>query len=206
MHLLANGRPHALHNGIELGPGHDPRLRPAELVRGYRADTVGGLEDGVVNLELLVIGECLLPLAALEARGDLVGPPLEAGVDGLDVDAGVAADALAELGPRDGAPGAVHAGVLSRLCDGLESGRRGWLEGRGGLAEEAIVGLVAELVRLGEAFVARRRGAVATHDGRGVVGLVVVYSRVMGSELIVVVCLGTVGDVRGAGGEKWKLN
>jgi hypothetical protein len=43
---------------------------------------------------------------------------------------------------------------------------RGWLEGCGGLAEEAIVGVVAELVRLGEAFVARRRGAVATHDGR----------------------------------------
>jgi hypothetical protein len=101
MDALLDGSTDTIHNGIKLGLGHVSRLRGGQHIGGDGAHALGRLEDGVDDLEALFLALLLVP-AALELGGDLVGPALEAGVDGLEVDARVSAGAAARTRIAEG--------------------------------------------------------------------------------------------------------
>ena len=154
VHALADGLADAVDDGVELLLGHVAGLGHGEHLGGGGADALGGLEDGVVDLEALLLA-LLLGAAALELGGDLVGPALEAGVDGLEVDARVAAAVAAEAagGARRLAAGGRrvrrlrrgHARVRAGLADrGIARGRRRLQRGVAG-GEGVVVRLVAEV-------------------------------------------------------------
>lgn len=98
VYFLPDGGSYTFDNNLELVFGHDTLLRRGNALSANGAYAFRGLEDGVVDLEALLLASHVPPLA-FEARGDLIGPAFEAGIDGLEVDTGIAASALAELGP-----------------------------------------------------------------------------------------------------------
>ncbi len=98
---LLDGGPDAVDDDVELGARHVARLGHGQHLGGHGTDALRGLEDGVVDLETLLLA-LLLVAAALELGGDLVGPALEAGVDGFEVDGRVPAAAAAAAGGAGG--------------------------------------------------------------------------------------------------------
>jgi len=104
---LLYGGPDAVHDDLKLGPRHVARLGHGQHLGRDGADALRGLEDGVVDLQALLLA-LLLVAGPLELGGDLVGPALEAGVDGLEVDTRVPAAAAAVAG--GGAGGFAEAG------------------------------------------------------------------------------------------------
>lgn len=98
MNFLSDSRSNAFDDRLELSPGHYALLWPGDALSGDGAHTLRGLEDGVMNLEALLFAGLVLALA-LEARRELVGPALKTGIDGLEIDTGVAADTVTKLGP-----------------------------------------------------------------------------------------------------------
>jgi len=169
VHALLDGGPHAVDNDIELGLGHVSGLGAGEHLGRDGADALGRLEDGVVDLETLVVLAGTLGAPALELARDLVGPPLQASVDGFEVDSGVGAHPAAVLaagGPAAARKfGARHARVRARLGDGFISGGGSRLEGGGAVGQGVVIRVVTELFGLGEAFVACRGRPVARHVG-----------------------------------------
>lgn len=161
--LLPNSQPHAVHNGVKLCAGHYTWLRLSQTLWRNGPNTVGGSEDGMLNLETLILASGALTAAALELGGNLIRPALQAGVDGLDVDAAGATDATAKLWPRTRRMRAGHARAVQWLCDGRKAWRRCRLKRRRRLAKVFIFGVVAELVGLRQAFVASRGRACSRH-------------------------------------------
>ena len=155
MCALLYGGPDAVDDGVEFGPGHVARLGNGEHLGRHGADALGGLEDGVVDLEALLLA-LLLVAAALELGGDLVGPALEAGIDGFEVDgrvpAAAAAVATGGAGEGRGLRGC-HARVRARLGDGSIA-RRGRGLQRDVAGGEGVVVRVIAVVGLGKALVA----------------------------------------------------
>jgi hypothetical protein len=146
MDALLDGSTDTIHNGIKLGLGHVSRLRGGQHIGGDGAHALGRLEDGVDDLEALFLALLLVP-AALELGGDLVGPALEAGVDGLEVDARVSAGAaartrIAEGGGQRRVFRGGHARVRPGLGRGIARGGRGL---QGGIAggEHVVIRVVA---------------------------------------------------------------
>ena len=137
MHVLLNGRPHALNHALKLPLRHG-RAELGELGRDHGAYPVRGAEHGVVDLQPLLLLDGGPALPALELGGDLVSPSLEARVDGLDVYAGGGA----------AGPVALARARMVRGAGGVE----------GGVAEVIVVGVVAEAVGLRQALVAGFRG------------------------------------------------
>jgi hypothetical protein len=94
MYALLYGGPDTVDNDVEFSGGHVSGLRHGQHLGCDGTDALRGLEYRVVDLETFLLA-LLLVAAALELGGDLVGPALEAGVDGLEVDARVSAAAAA---------------------------------------------------------------------------------------------------------------
>lgn len=98
---LADGCPHAVDNGLELGLSNDggwhvdrvggAGCRPRQSLGCRRPHALGRLEHGVVDLEAALVLLAALLLVALELVGNLVGPALEARVDGFEVNTRVGA-------------------------------------------------------------------------------------------------------------------
>lgn len=86
MHSLPDCHPDTFNYDFELGLRHVARLRRGESLGGHGANALGRLEHRVVDLELLFVPG-LLALPALKLAGNLVRPPFQAGVDGLQVHA-----------------------------------------------------------------------------------------------------------------------
>jgi hypothetical protein len=137
MHALLDGGPHAVNDGLEFSLGHVAGLGDGQYLGRHGTDALRGLEDGVVDLETLLLALLLLA-AALELGGNLVGPAFEAGIDGLEVDArvpaalaatatGAGAGGIAQSGGRRRGPlRGGHARVRARLADrGIARGSRG---------------------------------------------------------------------------------
>ena len=173
MHLLSNSQANALHNGLEIFLVHHALLHvvPPQALCRDRLDSLWGLKDGMVNLQPLVLPQLTLGPAALELGRDLVCPPLQPRIDGLQVDSAIAPQSLPELRrarPSRAAAGssrAGHPGPGTWLCDGRIARCGRGLE-RGGRVDEGIgvvevgVGVVGfDLVSLSEALVACYRRA-----------------------------------------------
>ena len=142
VHALPDGGADALDDDFELGLGHVARFRPGEPLGRDGAHTLGRLEDRVVYLEPLVLLARLLVAAALELAGDLVGPALQPRIDGLEIDARVAAHpppVAAARRPGARQLGARHARMRARLRDGREAGRCGRLERGVAIGQRVIV-------------------------------------------------------------------
>lgn len=107
VYLEMNGPTHALDNRLKLSPGHRARLGLRHILDGNGPNTFRRLKYGVMDLVALLVAELMLAPAKLEAGRDLIRPALQAGVDGLEIDAAVAAHTLCEPGPR-GRLGCVH--------------------------------------------------------------------------------------------------
>lgn len=160
MHLHLNGRADAFYNVVELelrqAVRRDVVVERERLGRGG-AHPIGGLEDRVVYLERLVFSR-ILALFDLELLRNLLGPPLEAGVDGLDVDARVGARASCK--GRAFEVGRILAGSVDTHARGPLGLYRGKLRvGQGALVVVALQ-LAARVVLffgLGDAGIARRR-------------------------------------------------
>lgn len=167
MYLLANGDADALDDGVKLGLGHDIVRCLGHVLGRDGAHAVGRLEDGVVDLQAVLLAQLAFAPASLEARGDFIGPAFEPCVDGLEVDAGVAPAAASEFRSRGIRSRTRSTGTVVRLGDWRETRGRGGLDGEGGFGEEAIIGVVADLVSLGKTFVARRGESVARHSCSG---------------------------------------
>jgi hypothetical protein len=160
MYTLLYGSPDAVDDDVKLGLGHIAWLGNGQHLGRHGADTLGRLEDGVVDLETLLLA-LLLVAATLKLGGDLVGPALETGVDSFEVDARVPAAAASGATSSGGVSHAGrrrslwgdHARVRARLADGgIARGDRGLQRGIAG-GEGLVVRLVAE-VGLREALVA----------------------------------------------------
>jgi hypothetical protein len=97
--FLPNSTPDAFHDSFKLCSGHDAFLRCRNTLSGHRSNTLGRLEDRIVNFEAFLFALLILPLA-LEARSDLVCPSLQASIDGLEVNTGAASRTMAKFGLR----------------------------------------------------------------------------------------------------------
>jgi hypothetical protein len=99
MHLEMDSSPNAVHDDVEFSPSHHP-LGLCQIFARDRPDALRRLKDGMVNLIAFLLASMVLALAALEARRNLVRPPLQSRVYSFEVDAGVAAHSLSEFGSR----------------------------------------------------------------------------------------------------------
>lgn len=97
MHLLPDCHPHAFDYCLELGSRHVPGLQVRHVLYRDGPHPIGRLKYGMMDLIALFLAGAVSS-AALEAGRDFVGPALEPGIDGFEVDAGIAPNALAELG------------------------------------------------------------------------------------------------------------
>lgn len=109
VYLLADGGTDAFDDGVEFGLGHGGGWQLGHGLGSDGTHAFWRLEDGVVDLQAVLLAQLGLASTALEARGNLVGPAFKAGIDGLEVDAGVAASAVSELWPRGIRPRTRHA-------------------------------------------------------------------------------------------------
>jgi hypothetical protein len=181
--VLLNGEPHAFDDAFKLVARHCRGRGRRHALGRDGAYALGGLEDGVVDLEAVVVVSVVAvapagAAATLEARRDLVGPALQAGVDGFEVDArGTATAAVrrsllvvvvsstvveAGAGAGGGVSGGGHAGSRAGLLLGPDKCR---VEGRMAV-REVVVRVVANDFGLGEALIARRgRTPGARHRG-----------------------------------------
>ncbi len=185
VHALVDGGTHAVDNCLELGLGDDRVWHVARVGRARRrarerlgrrgAHALGRLEDRVVDLEALLVLVAALLLVPLELGRDLVGPALEARVDGLEVDARVGT--VAPRGRRGvvvAVRGAtrvrrgrrIHRRGRSHAARRMRAYGHGHRRGRQAHGALIVVGVVGEAVGLGESFVARRGRAWPGHRGQ----------------------------------------
>jgi hypothetical protein len=97
VNFLPNSTPYAFHDSFKLCSSHDTFLRRSNTLSGHRANTLGRLEDRIVNFKPFLLTLLILPLA-LETRSNLVCPSLQAGIDGLEIDTGAASGTMAKFG------------------------------------------------------------------------------------------------------------
>lgn len=140
-----------------------------ELFCRHGANAIRRLEDGVVDFQFFFLVCLALDPIQLELVGDLLSPPLETRIDGLDVDAGIASAASREATmPAPMSGGCIETGRLhlgSRGNRGIA--RSGGRDGGGNRGDFVIFGVIVKVASffllLGEASIARGGWAIFRH-------------------------------------------
>lgn len=114
MNLLSNSNPHTIHNRFKFSLGHDTRLIFGQTLWCDGPHTLWRLKDRVVNLQSVFFAGYALAPTTLEFGGDFVRPPLQTGIDGLDVNTTVGTSSSTKLGPLVGFR-TDHARAMARL-------------------------------------------------------------------------------------------
>lgn len=165
VHALIDSNPHALDDLIKLGLGHGGLGHGGEGLGGGGSNACGRVKDRVVYLQTLFLSG-LLPPCSFELGCNLIGPSLQPCVDSFQINTRVAPSPSREvLLPREHF-GRCHTGVRPRLRDGCEARDRLGLERGRALSQKLVIGLVAELVGLGKAFIARGGRSIPRHRWR----------------------------------------
>jgi hypothetical protein len=92
VNFFSNSVPYAFDNGVKFGTSHYTLLWLSQTFRSNGPNTVGRPEHGMLNLKPLILANCALASTTLELGRNLIGPALETGVDGFDVDTAGATD------------------------------------------------------------------------------------------------------------------